>query len=366
VAIKQKEIIAPNLSMLYGLASIDGFDGGILPLTSYSQLMRLILPENGVTTDGRLRENLTAIPAAQWLDLFSTRYLITDKVGDVWREGVFFDMQHPVILDEQVGVGYVPDYEATELWLVADNQPGEITIETAASTWHLIPELKEDNLYWIPFPQPAIPLSITLSPPLPLSSAPPLLSALSLVDSRDHTFQSLVPGNYRLIHSGDVKIYENLDVLPRAYLVANWQWQPDVAASVTAMQAENFVVGATSVLISNSAQENHFSEQLTGTAIIMQDEPERVVVQTNSPTDAVLVLSDAYYPGWQAAIDGEATAVYQTNAYFRGIILPAGQHEVVFNFAPDSLRIGRLISSIGLSLWLVLLVIVLVYQRRQR
>jgi uncharacterized membrane protein YfhO len=155
-------------------------------------------------------------------------------------------------------------------------------------------------------------------------------------------------------------------VLPRAYLVANWQWQPDVAASVTAMQAENFVVGATSVLISNSAQENHFSEQLTGTAIIMQDEPERVVVQTNSPTDAVLVLSDAYYPGWQAAIDGEATAVYQTNAYFRGIILPAGQHEVVFNFAPDSLRIGRLISSIGLSLWLVLLVIVLVYQRRQR
>jgi hypothetical protein len=328
--------------------------------------MELVLPNDVVTTDGRLRENLAAVPSAQWLDLFSTRYLITDKVGDVWREGVFFDMQHPVILDEQVGVGYVPDYEATELWLIADNQPGKITIETAVSTWHLIPEPKEDNLYWSPVPQPAIPLSITLSPPLPLSSAPPLLSALSLVDSRDHTFQSLVPGNYRLIHSGDVKIYENLDVLPRAYLVANWQWQPGVSATVMTMQAKDFVVGETAVFISNPVRENHFSKQQPGTANITHDEPERVVVQTNSRTDVVLVLSDAYYPGWLATIDGEATAVYQTNAYFRGIILPAGQHEVIFTFAPDSLRIGRLLSFIGLFLWLVLLVIVLVYQRRQR
>jgi hypothetical protein len=175
-----------------------------------------------------------------------------------------------------------------------------------------------------------------------------------------------VPGNYRLIHSGDVKIYENLDVLPRAYLVANWQWQPGVSATVMTMQAKDFVVGETAVFISNPVRENHFSKQQPGTANITHDEPERVVVQTNSRTDVVLVLSDAYYPGWLATIDGEATAVYQTNAYFRGIILPAGQHEVIFTFAPDSLRIGRLLSFIGLFLWLVLLVIVLVYQRRQR
>jgi hypothetical protein len=54
VAIKQKEIIAPNLPILYGLASVDGFDGGILPLASYSQLMESVLPDNVVTTDGRL------------------------------------------------------------------------------------------------------------------------------------------------------------------------------------------------------------------------------------------------------------------------------------------------------------------------
>ncbi|MCZ7673596.1 MAG: hypothetical protein M5U34_44000 [Chloroflexi bacterium] len=71
VAIKSKEIIAPNLPLAYGLASVDGFDGGILPLAAYSQLMRLILPEGQTTTDGRLREHLSVVPEAKWLDLFN-------------------------------------------------------------------------------------------------------------------------------------------------------------------------------------------------------------------------------------------------------------------------------------------------------
>ncbi|MCA9925083.1 MAG: hypothetical protein KC421_22070, partial [Anaerolineales bacterium] len=88
VAIKQKEIIAPNLPLIYGLASVDGFDGGVLPLRSFTEVMKLILPEGVVTTDGRLREQLTAVPPAQWLDLFNARYLITDKTGDQWREAM--------------------------------------------------------------------------------------------------------------------------------------------------------------------------------------------------------------------------------------------------------------------------------------
>jgi uncharacterized membrane protein YfhO len=81
-----------------------------------------------------------------------------------------------------------------------------------------------------------------------------------------------------------------------------------------------------------------------------QDEPERVVIQTNSLAETVLVLSDAYYPGWQATVDGAATAVYPTNAYFRGLLLPAGEHEVVFTFAPKSLANGRWLSLFGLGI----------------
>ena len=365
VAIKQKEIIGPNLPMIYGLSSIDGFDGGLLPVNSYSQLVQLILPEGTVMVDGRLREHITAVPLASWLDLFNTRYLITDKVGDVWQEGVFFDMQHPVILEEPVRVGHVPAYEATELWLIADSQPGEVVVETADAIYHLTPQPQTDTLYIAPLPQPSTPLTITLASLLPRPSAPTLLQALSLVDNRDHTFQSLVPSNYRLIHSGDVKIYENLDVLPRAYLVSNWQEATDVASSLRAMQAEDFVVGETAVLITNPVHNPHFGEGPAGTATIIQEQPEQIVIQTHSLADTVLVLSDAYYPGWRATLDGKATAVYPANAYFRGVLLPAGQHEVIFSFQPESFRNGRLLSLIGVGVWVLLLLIV-VYPRRQR
>ena len=89
VASKQKAVLAPNLPLTYGLASVDGFDGGILPLRDYSLVTSLLLPDGVISTDGRLRELMTEVPEDRWLDMFNARYLITDKVGDesawTWR-----------------------------------------------------------------------------------------------------------------------------------------------------------------------------------------------------------------------------------------------------------------------------------------
>jgi uncharacterized membrane protein YfhO len=86
-------------------------------------------------------------------------------------------------------------------------------------------------------------------------------------------------------------------------------------------------------------------------------EPERVVLRIASSTAGLLLLSDAYYPGWQATVDNQATPIYQANALFRGLMVPAGQHEVVFTFRPASVRTGRTVSLLGISLWLVLLIV---------
>jgi uncharacterized membrane protein YfhO len=53
-----------------------------------------------------------------------------------------------------------------------------------------------------------------------------------------------------------------------------------------------------------------------------------------------LILSDIYYPGWQAKIDGKLTKIFPTNYVQRGIILPAGNHLVEFEFKPRSFHIG--------------------------
>ena len=365
VAIKQKEIIAPNLPMIYDLASIDGFDGGILPLRSYSRLMSLLLAGGEETTDGRLREHLDALPETRWLDLFNTRFVITDKTGDVWVDGVFYDRQHPVTLlgDETATVSYLPEFEATEIRLIASAQPETVTIRTReGESISLPPELLGESLYQVLFPRPAVLAELEVSACSADTAC--TLESLTLVDSRDGAFQALVPGNFRLIHSGDVKIYENSELLPRAFLVHDWQIVKDGEEAIAVLLNPDFDVRSTAVIESDLEQPvleiDSREPQSPVQPQIEEYTPEKVVIQSNDPTGGLLILTDANYPGWTATIDGNPVPIYQADGLFRGLFVPPGDHELVFEYVSTPYRIGLIVFILSSSIitfvlaWLVL------------
>jgi len=64
VSTKFSEILTPNLSLAYNVDSIDGYDGGILPLANYVALKQVILPPCAICAnpDAILREELAAPP----------------------------------------------------------------------------------------------------------------------------------------------------------------------------------------------------------------------------------------------------------------------------------------------------------------
>jgi uncharacterized membrane protein YfhO len=74
----------------------------------------------------------------------------------------------------------------------------------------------------------------------------------------------------------------------------------------------------------------------------------RIEIHTNSASPCFLVLSDVYYPGWKATIDGNPTHIFQTNYVLRGVMVPAGGHIVHFEFRPKSFYWGAGISIISL------------------
>ena len=59
------------------------------------------------------------------------------------------------------------------------------------------------------------------------------------------------------------------------------------------------------------------------------------------------MLSDPYYPGWRAFVDGVETPILRADYLFRAIALPPGSHEVRFVFVPWSLQRGMLLSAAG-------------------
>ena len=93
IALKVQELIAPNLALLWRVPSLDGFDGGVLPLARYLDLLTLFVPEDQLIPDGRLREQVTRIPRTDLLALFNVQYVITDKVRDLWFEDIYYDRQ---------------------------------------------------------------------------------------------------------------------------------------------------------------------------------------------------------------------------------------------------------------------------------
>ena len=86
------------------------------------------------------------------------------------------------------------------------------------------------------------------------------------------------------------------------------------------------------------------------TATITSYAPEKIEIQTTSSADGLLVLTEAYYPSWQVSIDGKSAEVEKVDGMFRGVKLPAGDHQVTFTFVSQSLQIGQLITGGGLLL----------------
>jgi uncharacterized membrane protein YfhO len=74
----------------------------------------------------------------------------------------------------------------------------------------------------------------------------------------------------------------------------------------------------------------------------------RLVLQATAEEDSLLVLSDTYYPGWKAFVDGKKTKIYRANYTFRAIPLSAGLHRIEFVYDPLSFKLGALFTFLGI------------------
>ncbi len=87
--------------------------------------------------------------------------------------------------------------------------------------------------------------------------------------------------------------------------------------------------------------------------VTLQDAPNRVTIHAVLDTPGYLVLTDTWYPGWQATVDGEPAEVLQANYAFRAVYLEAGEHTVEMDYQPTSVLVGKAVSLTTLTLLVV-------------
>lgn len=154
-----------------------------------------------------------------------------------------------------------------------------------------------------------------------------------------------------------IRIYELLNVLPRAYLVSKVRVVNDRKNVFKALRSFSFnprkeVILEEEVLLKNKAQSTKNKDYIK----IIDYQPNKITLDVFSPCDSILFLSETYYPGWKAYLDGKETKIYRANYIFRAIKFPAGSHKVEFIYFPLTFKVGVLGSLVSLIFLVVSLV----------
>jgi hypothetical protein len=103
-----------------------------------------------------------------------------------------------------------------------------------------------------------------------------------------------------------------------------------------------------------------------GSAVITSYDLNRITLNVSARQNAFLVLSEIYYPGWHASIDGNEAKVYRADWCLRAIPVLQGNHSVTVTFAPESFSRGLLITSATLFFGVVGLAVSRRKERRSR
>ena len=75
--------------------------------------------------------------------------------------------------------------------------------------------------------------------------------------------------------------------------------------------------------------------------------PTHVEVEAELPRPGLLVLSEAWFPGWVASVDGAPAEILRADYVLRGVALGAGSHRVRFDYRPRSVKIGAGLTLLG-------------------
>ncbi|MCI0391784.1 MAG: DUF6044 family protein, partial [Acidobacteria bacterium] len=372
----------PNVSVVRGLQSINGYDPMILNRYSWF---------TGMGLDGIARGPASFGEADQTFNLLNTKYMLYERAdlsragGAIERDGIRFS-ERPVFLRmlpgmqtkiSTAGVGtelafisamggstHIPN-GAPILSIALHTRDGRVierqmlagrdTSEWAYDRPDVRANVKHDRAQVIEsFPASGFEGHRYLARiafdraeiervelKYEQNSADVTIMHASLYDSVTGNSQvldvvHLPPERWRKLAAfGEIEIYENLKALPRAWFVrrAAVMWSADVLRTIKSgrMKDGSAFDPAETVLFEKEDFGNReiklpqIGEPFGAEVKVTRYEPHRIELQTRNQEQGFLVLSEMYYRGWEAWIDGKRTPVERVNYLLRGLSVPPGE-----------------------------------------
>ena len=160
---------------------------------------------------------------------------------------------------------------------------------------------------------------------------------------------------------GALVILENRRVLPKGWLVPSVSVVTDPARRLAILQSPQFNPASIAVVESKppiplADPGGRVSQLATQDVFVPVYKGEHIVVEAATEVNALLVLGEKYYKGWNATIDGKKTEIEPVNHILRGVYLTPGKHRVEFVFDPLPFKIGKNLTLASFALFAGMLI----------
>lgn len=170
----------------------------------------------------------------------------------------------------------------------------------------------------------------------------------------------LPDGSQRLVfENGDWKIWEFLDVFPRAFLAGKYEVIPDGEKLISRLYGDSFDPRQTILLNQEPGSEFSILPDELAQVNILQYRPTKIVFETFSAFDQLLFLSDTWYPGWKAKLEnGRELKILTADYALRAVPVPAGDHTITMWYFPESFRTGLITALFFLIITVIMMKLV--------
>lgn len=136
-----------------------------------------------------------------------------------------------------------------------------------------------------------------------------------------------------------IYIYENLETLPRFFLVSKTRIFNSSRETLNTMGKGTFDELRSTAYLNRADIPEDISLALHGSSInaqvsIRKYSSDKIMLNVNTTEPSILITTNNYSPFWKATIDGTETQVFPVNQTFQGVLVSIGQHEVILKYTP--------------------------------
>ncbi len=156
-----------------------------------------------------------------------------------------------------------------------------------------------------------------------------------------------------------LKVYDIPDAYPRAFVVSKAEKLDDPHQGAVWLTRPGFDPRTETYVTTQAPKLDGCADP--GAARVLRYNSGSIRIFADARCKSMVVLSDLFYPGWKATVDGKDATIYDAYAIFRGVVVGPGGHFVEFHYRPRSVLVGAVSAAGGLAL----VIFLCVWERRR-